>query len=116
MHRGFHRVLEGLAEVGKRLGVKYHLSTKATRVNVSPTDGRVTGITPEAGEVVHADIVHADIVLVNVDLVLLPPSLKVNLLHRSQDRALAYHLLYVSSSFCPRLSNAGVDNLRGRRT
>jgi len=63
MHRGFHRVLEDLAEVGKRLGVKYRLSTKATRVNVSPTDGRVTGITLEAGEVIHADII-----LINVNL------------------------------------------------
>ena len=78
---GFHRVMEALVEVGKRLGVQYRMSTSVSRVNVN-SSGTATGVTLGSGE-----ILDADVVLINADLVyaynhLLPPSSKATALSK----------------------------------
>ena len=61
---GFHRVIEALVAVGKRLGVKYRLSTPVATIALSPKNGRATGVILESGETISADVV-----LINADLV-----------------------------------------------
>lgn len=78
---GFHRVMEALVDVGKRLGVEYQMNTAVEQVNVS-SSGTATGVTLESGETVDADVV-----LINADLVyaynnLLPPSLRAKVLSK----------------------------------
>lgn len=77
---GFHRVVQALVEVGKRLGVEYRLNSPVARVNLSPASGasarRASGVTLQSGENLEADVV-----VINADLVyaynnLLPPSSK----------------------------------------
>ncbi|KAL6412511.1 phytoene dehydrogenase [Ilyonectria robusta] len=69
---GFQKVLDALAKVGRRLGVKYRLGTPVSSIIVSGNIAR--GVRLESGEELYADIV-----VVNADLVyaynnLLPPS------------------------------------------
>ncbi|EXJ92522.1 hypothetical protein A1O3_01074 [Capronia epimyces CBS 606.96] len=71
---GFHRVLDALVKVGKRLGAEFRLASPVSQVNIDKYTKRATGVTLSTGE-----IIAADIVLVNADLVyayneLLPPS------------------------------------------
>lgn len=71
---GFWKVIEGLVNIGKRLGVSYRMSTPVTAVDLSPDGRRATGVTLASGEKLTADVV-----IVNADLVyafnnLLPPT------------------------------------------
>lgn len=71
---GFHRVMQALVDVGKRLGVEYRMSSPVKAVDI--TSGKATGVTLASGEKLTADVV-----IVNADLVyaynnLLPPSRK----------------------------------------
>ncbi|KAI9749873.1 MAG: hypothetical protein M1815_002226 [Lichina confinis] len=71
---GFHRVIEALVSVGKRLGVNYRLSTPVSSVTLSPDGRTATGVQLASGEQLNADVV-----VVNADLVyaynnLFPPS------------------------------------------
>jgi phytoene desaturase (3,4-didehydrolycopene-forming) len=61
---GFHRVLQALVDVGKRLGVEYRLSTTVSEVKLSSNRSRAEGVTLSSGETLYADVV-----LVNADLV-----------------------------------------------
>ena len=61
---GFHRIVSALVDIGKRLGVTYHLSSPVSSVTLSPDNRRATGITLSNGETKTADIV-----LLNADLV-----------------------------------------------
>ena len=61
---GFHRVMQALVDIGKRLGVEYRLSTTVSSVKLSSNGRRAEGVILESGETVYADIV-----LVNADLV-----------------------------------------------
>lgn len=61
---GFHRVIEALVTIGKRLGVQYHLSTPVASVALSPDGRRATGVTLESGKTLSADVV-----VINADLV-----------------------------------------------
>ena len=61
---GFHRVMQALVDIGKRLGVEYRLSTIVSSIKLSSDEGRAEGVTLESGETLYADIV-----LVNADLV-----------------------------------------------
>ncbi|KAI9733419.1 MAG: hypothetical protein M1834_003503 [Cirrosporium novae-zelandiae] len=75
---GFHRVVDALVNVGKRLGVEYRLSTTVDKIKLSSpnfSDNRhAQGVILASGEELLADVV-----VVNADLVyayknLLPPS------------------------------------------
>ena len=71
---GFHKIVEALARVGERFGVKYRLSTDVSRILLSPDNRTARGVVLSSGETLIADVV-----LVNADLVyaynnLLPPS------------------------------------------
>ncbi|KJZ75183.1 hypothetical protein HIM_05377 [Hirsutella minnesotensis 3608] len=71
---GFHRIVEALVGVGKRLGVNYRLSTPVARVTVAPGSRHANGVILGSGEHLAADVV-----VINADLVyaahnLLPPS------------------------------------------
>ena len=62
---GFHRVISALVDIGKRLGVRYRLSTPVSSITLSPKDNRTaTGVVLSTGETVTADIV-----ILNADLV-----------------------------------------------
>ncbi|KAJ5936851.1 Phytoene desaturase [Penicillium verhagenii] len=68
---GFYQVVEGLLQIGTRLGVKYHLSLPVEKVNVSL--GKTVGVSLDSGT-----FVEADAVIINADLIyafkkLLPP-------------------------------------------
>ncbi|KAK4495094.1 hypothetical protein PRZ48_013421 [Zasmidium cellare] len=54
---GFHRVVEALVEVGKRLGVEFRLSTAVKRILVEGGGERAVGVELENGEVLKADVV-----------------------------------------------------------
>ncbi|KAI9674048.1 MAG: hypothetical protein M1829_003891 [Trizodia sp. TS-e1964] len=71
---GFHKIVDGIVQIGQRLGVDYRLSTAVTSVSMSPDGKRATGVVLESGE-----LLAADVVILNCDLVyayknLLPPS------------------------------------------
>ncbi|KAK7564728.1 hypothetical protein IWX49DRAFT_562056 [Phyllosticta citricarpa] len=61
---GFHKVVEALVSVGRRLGVDYRLSTPVSKVLLSPDNATATGVQLESGEKLSADVV-----VVNADLV-----------------------------------------------
>ncbi|KAJ5667366.1 Phytoene desaturase [Penicillium longicatenatum] len=70
---GFVKVLEGLANVGKRLGVEYRLNTEVASIICTP-ENKAQGIRLITGEEIFADVV-----IINADLVyaynnLLPPN------------------------------------------
>ncbi|KAF2724706.1 Phytoene dehydrogenase [Polychaeton citri CBS 116435] len=54
---GFHRVIEALVEVGKRLDVEYRLDTAVKRIVLDADGSRATGVELASGEVLKADIV-----------------------------------------------------------
>ncbi|KAJ5560536.1 Phytoene desaturase [Penicillium frequentans] len=69
---GFVKVLEGLANIGRRLGVEYRLDTEVASI-IAP-DSKAEGIRLTSGEELFADVV-----IINADLVyaynnLLPPN------------------------------------------
>ncbi|RDA84867.1 hypothetical protein CP532_2093 [Ophiocordyceps camponoti-leonardi (nom. inval.)] len=71
---GFHRVVEALVDVGRRLGVEYRLASPVARIRVDDRTGSATGVVLASGENLSADVV-----IINADLVyavnhLLPPS------------------------------------------
>ncbi|KAL9074776.1 MAG: hypothetical protein Q9157_004266 [Trypethelium eluteriae] len=71
---GFHKVVEALVNVGKRLGVNYHFSTPISSIALSPDSRTATGVVLASGRTLTADVV-----ICNADLVyaynnLLPPS------------------------------------------
>jgi phytoene desaturase (3,4-didehydrolycopene-forming) len=61
---GFHKIVEKLVDIGKRLGVTYHLNTPVKSVLLSPDNKRATGIVLENGRTLTADTV-----IINADLV-----------------------------------------------
>lgn len=54
---GFHRVIQALSEVGKRLGVEYRLSTTVKEIILDEQGNKVKGVKLESGEVIEADVV-----------------------------------------------------------
>ena len=54
---GFHRVIEALVEVGKRLGVEYRLNTPVSRILLSQDGSNVVGVELESGESLETEIV-----------------------------------------------------------
>lgn len=99
---GFHGVLEALVNVGKRLGVKYRLSTPVKSVDL--TSGRATGVTLENGEKLEADVV-----IINADLVyaynnLLPPSRKAKLLSARHASCSSISFYWQTDRIIPELS------------
>jgi phytoene desaturase (3,4-didehydrolycopene-forming) len=61
---GFHKIIEGLVNVGKRQGVSYRLSSPIASITLSPDKRSATGVQLEDGE--HLE---ADIVVCNADLI-----------------------------------------------
>ncbi|KAK8201990.1 ATP-binding cassette transporter CGR1 [Zalaria obscura] len=61
---GFHRMIEALVNVGKRLGVEYRLSTPISRILLSADGKRALGVELPSGEHLYADVV-----INNTDLV-----------------------------------------------
>lgn len=61
---GFYRVIDALVEIGKRLGVKYHLDQPVSSVQLDDAGRKATGIQLRSGKVVTADVV-----IINADLV-----------------------------------------------
>ncbi|KAK5114199.1 ATP-binding cassette transporter CGR1 [Meristemomyces frigidus] len=72
---GFHRVVQALVDVGKRLGVEYRLNTAVERILLSEDGSRAVGVKLEGGETVRADVVvnNSDLVYAYTNL-LAPPS------------------------------------------
>ncbi|KAL5363542.1 phytoene dehydrogenase [Aspergillus floccosus] len=71
---GFEKILQALADIGRRSGAEYHLKSPVSRVQLSDQGNAATGVRLASGEVLRADLV-----VVNADLVyayshLLPPS------------------------------------------
>ena len=54
---GFHRVIEALVEVGKRLGVTYRLNTAVSEILMSADGSQATGVRLSSGETITADVV-----------------------------------------------------------
>lgn len=54
---GFHRVIEALVEIGKRLGVEYRLNTPVSKIKMTPDGSKVVGVDLESGESLDADVV-----------------------------------------------------------
>ncbi|KIW44586.1 uncharacterized protein PV06_03045 [Exophiala oligosperma] len=105
---GFHKVLDALVQIGKRLGVQYRLSTPVSHVNVDRYSGRATGVTLASGE-----ILNADVVLVNADLVyayneLLPPSQKAKSLSKKQASCSSISFYWSMDKIIPELHTHNV--------
>lgn len=58
------QVIEGLVNIGERLGVEYRLSTPISRIALSPDGKRATGV-----ELVDGKTLDADLVICNADLI-----------------------------------------------
>lgn len=54
---GFHKVIEALVEVGKRLGVEYCMSTAVAEILLSADGSRARGVKLESGETLEADVI-----------------------------------------------------------
>jgi phytoene desaturase (3,4-didehydrolycopene-forming) len=61
---GFHKIVEGLINIGQRLGVEYRLSTPVARVALSAGGRKATGV-----ELIDGTTLHADLVICNADLI-----------------------------------------------
>merc|ERR1711939_942824 len=61
---GFHKIVEGLVNIGKRFGVEYHLSTPVKNVKLSGDGHKVQGVQLEDGTSLEADLV-----ICNADLI-----------------------------------------------
>jgi phytoene desaturase (3,4-didehydrolycopene-forming) len=61
---GFHKVIEGLVNIGKRFGVEYHLSAEVANVKLSADGRKVQGVVLKGGTTLEADLV-----ICNADLV-----------------------------------------------
>lgn len=72
---GFHRIVEALVEVGKRLGVEFRLGTAVEKILLSDDGARAGGVRLENGEILEADVVVNNSDLVYAYNHLLPPSL-----------------------------------------
>lgn len=71
---GFHKVVEALINIGKRLGVTYRFSTPVTAITLSPDNSHATGVQLANGEHLTADLVISNADLVYTYNNLLPPS------------------------------------------
>ncbi|KAI9689131.1 MAG: hypothetical protein M1822_000869 [Bathelium mastoideum] len=71
---GFHKVVEALVNVGKRLGVTYLLSTPISSIALSPDTRTATGVVLASGKTLTADVVVCNADLVYAYNNLLPPS------------------------------------------
>lgn len=71
---GFHRVVEALVDIGKRLGVDYRLGTGVEAILLDPSGAKAKGVRLESGEVLEADIVVNNSDLVYAYNELLPKS------------------------------------------
>lgn len=71
---GFHKVVEGLVNIGKKLSVSYRLSGPVTSIILSLDKRRATGIQLETGERLEADIVVCNADLIYAYSNLLPSS------------------------------------------
>lgn len=71
---GFHRVIEALVEVGRRLGVTYRLNTPVEEIILFENGSQAKGIRLESGEVLEADVIINNSDLVYAYNNLLPPS------------------------------------------
>lgn len=71
---GFHRIIEALVEVGKRLGVDYRLNTSVSEILLSSDGTQAKGVRLESGETLLADVVINNSDLVYAYNSLLPPS------------------------------------------
>lgn len=54
---GFHRVIQALVDVGKRLGVDYRMSTAVKKIILDEQGKKVKGVKLESGEMLEADVV-----------------------------------------------------------
>jgi len=109
---GFHKVLDALVEVGKRLGVEYRLSTPVAAIHLSPPtfsdNRRAEGVTLASGETLRADVV-----VVNADLVyayknLLPPSSRASSLGKKPTSCSSISFYWAMNRVIPEL---GVHNI-----
>ncbi|KAM0430028.1 hypothetical protein ACHAPT_006034 [Fusarium lateritium] len=71
---GFHRVVEGLVTVGKRLGVEYRLSTSVQSISIDKASNKANGVILQDGTFLSADIVVSNSDLVYTYNNLLPES------------------------------------------
>ena len=104
---GFHRVLQAMVDVGKRLGVVYRFSSPVSKVNVSNT-GHATGVTLTSGEDIQADLV-----LMNADLVyaynsLLPNSSKATSLSKKPSSCSSISFYWAMDQLIPELHTHNV--------
>jgi phytoene desaturase (3,4-didehydrolycopene-forming) len=61
---GFHKVVEGLVNIGERLGVDFRLSTPVSNIKLSANGRKVQGVELEDGTTIEADLV-----ICNADLI-----------------------------------------------
>ncbi|KAF2807436.1 phytoene desaturase [Mytilinidion resinicola] len=71
---GFYKVIEGLVNIGRRLGVEYLLSTPISRILLSSDSRTATGVVLPDGSTLTADIVVCNADLVYAYNNLLPPT------------------------------------------
>lgn len=71
---GFHRVVEALVGIGKRLGVEFRMGTAVKRILVDGGGKRAVGVELESGETLKADVVVNNSDLVYAYNELLPQS------------------------------------------
>jgi len=98
------QVIEGIVNVGQRLGVDYRLSTPISSILLSPDGKTAKGVTLPSGETVEADIV-----LVNADLVyaynnLLPKSSYAKTLNKKPASCSSLSFYWAMDRVIPELS------------
>ncbi|KAL8740391.1 MAG: hypothetical protein Q9190_006907 [Brigantiaea leucoxantha] len=105
---GFHRVIDALVHVGKRMGVTYHLSSPVASVIVDASGHRATGVTLDTGETYFADVV-----VINADLVyaynsLLPQSSETRSLQKRSASCSSISFYWAMSRTIPELTTHNI--------
>ncbi|KAE9981528.1 hypothetical protein EG328_011565 [Venturia inaequalis] len=101
---GFHKVIEGLVNVGQRFGVEYRLSTPISKIALSADNKKATGVVLEDGTTLTADTVVCNADLIYAYNNLLPPTSYAKSLNRRDTSCSSLSFYWGLSRTVPELS------------
>ncbi|KAF5004209.1 hypothetical protein FDECE_9291 [Fusarium decemcellulare] len=100
---GFHKVVDALVKVGKRLGVEYRLSTSVQSISVDKRTSKANGVILSDGTLLQADVVVSNADLVYTYNNLLPKTSYANSLSKRDASCSSISFYWSTSQIVPEL-------------